>query len=599
MDKISRKTFIKKTSLAGILALSPVGIGMMNGRPLSSPKTKIDDKMMKRLAEGNDKQVEKILQQYSDPHNASMSFGYRNYSANFAALSASYCCNLSKYFQNRELLKHMESIVDDLLKFQNPDGTMDAGNLQSPPDTAFMMENLIKGVQILKLNNSKDLDIIKDKAKLFITKAADTIAEGGIHTPNHRWAVSSVLANVNSLYPKQKYVDRVNDWLGEGVDIDDDGEYSERSKNYARVNNSALIEMARLLDKPELFEPVRKNLMLTYYEMEPNGEVITNNSRRQDQFSIQSIMGSYLFYRYMAIHDNSSEFSSISKTIEGLNDFEQNIVSNSLASFMVEPLLQKELPLDTPMPVNYEKVFPVSSLVRIRRENTTSTLFGGNDWPIMIVSGRSHIPNFFAYRKGEAILRYMRFSTRFFSMGYFRSQGLRQEGNKYILYQKLEAPYYHPLPAEYRNPKGDYKLSPSIDDRFWSKMDFEHRPTTMKTLETTISMQEADGKNELAFLVNGSDKVPVTIELCFASEGKLAGVTESNIGTDNYFLEEGFGKYQVGSDIIEFGPGTVAHKYIQGLEGEKYSTHSGNLRTAGLHVYLTGITPFEHTLKFF
>lgn len=575
--------------------MTPMGIGIISGQPNDPSENEIDENLMKRLAEGNDKQVETLLKLYGNPQENQ--YGFRNYTANFASLAASFCCKNSRYYQVTALVKPMENIVEDLLKNQNADGTMDAGNLQSPPDTAFMMENLVIGTRILQQDKSKVLNDVKIKAKLFITKAADAIAVGGIHTPNHRWAVCSILTNVNSLYPDQKYVDRVNDWLGEQVFIDNDGEYAERSKNYARVNNSALIEVARLLNKPELLDLVRKNLNLTYYQMEPNGELITNNSRRQDQFSIQSIMGSYLFYRYLAIRDNNWEFASISKTIEALDGFAESILDRSLPKFMDEPLLQKYLPTPVLIPVNYEKVFPESSLVRIRRENTTSTLFGGNDWPLVIASGRSHIPNFFAFRKGEAILRYMRFSTRFFSMGYFRSQGLRQEGDKYVLYQKLEVPYYHPLPAERRNSKGDYKHSPSIDDRFWSKMDFESRPTTMKNLETIISLHEDNGRNELTFLTTGSDKVPVTIELCFAANGKLSGVTDA--GTDNYFLEEGYGKYQVGTDVIEFGPGTSAHKYIQGLEGEIYSTHSGNLRTPGLHVYLTGITPFEHNLLFF
>lgn len=597
MSKISRKTFIRQTSIAGALAMSPMGLGIVSGQSTTPERTKIDEGLMKRLAAGNDKQVESLLHLYDNPQESQ--YGYRSYTSNFAACAAAFSCHLSIYYQRSELIKPMESMVDDLLKSQNPDGTMDAGNLQSPPDTAFMMENLVIGTRILSQSNSKELDSIKDKAKQFITKAAETIAVGGIHTPNHRWAVCAILANVNSLYPDKKYVDRANDWLGEHIFIDNDGEYAERSKNYARVNNSAMIEVGRMLDKPELFDLVRKNLKMTYFHMEPNGEVITNNSRRQDQFSVQSIIGSYLFYRYLAIRDNNGEFASIAKTIETLKGFDQEIISRSLPRFMDEPLLQKPLPDPVLVPVNYEKVFPDSSLLRIRRENTTSTLFGGNDWPLIIASGRSHIPNFFTYRKGNAILRYMRFSTRFFSTGYFRSHGLRQEGVRYILSQKLEVPYYHPLPAEYRNNNGDYEHTPSIDGRFWSKMDFVHRPTTMKVLETTISLQEVNGRNELTFFTTGSDKVPVTIELCFQDGGELTEVTRANDGTDNYFLEDGYGKYQVGTDTIEFGPGSVKHRYIQGLEGEMYSTHSGNLRTPGLHVYITGITPFEHKLNFY
>jgi hypothetical protein len=122
-------------------------------------------------------------------------------------------------------------------------------------------------------------------------------------------------------------------------------------------------------------------------------------------------------------------------------------------------------------------------------------------------------------------------------MGYFRSIGLKTDQGNYILYQKLEAPYYHPLPAEFRNPRGDYKLSPSIDDRFWSKMDFEHRPVTIKMLETTITLTENNGSNELTFKTTGSDNVAVTIELCFREGGKLTGVIPQMTGKITIFLK--------------------------------------------------------------
>ncbi len=598
MKKIGRKKFLKQSSIIGAVSLNPFRITISEGQINTLLSGEDPEKpLMTRLVEANDRQVEILIS--GKLTSGSAYGGYRNFSANFASLSAAYYCDLSKYHKNPALIRPMEEIMTYLLKVQNPDGTLDSGNLQSPPDTAFMLEKLCKGANLLEKKQEKALEKVRNDVKIFITKAANTIAEGGVHTPNHRWAISGTLANVNAVYPDKKYVDRILDWLGEGIYIDNDGEYAERSKNYARVNNSAFIETGRLLNMPDLFEPVRKNLRMTYYQMEPNGDLITNNSRRQDQFSIQSIVGSYLFYRFMAIHDNNSEFAAVAKFIEGLKGFEESIINQSLINFMEEPLLLKELPPAAALPVNYVKIFPDSSLVHIRRENTTSTLFGGTDWPFIIASGRSHVPDFFAYRKGNAILRYMRFSTRFFSMGYFRSIGLKTDQGNYILYQKLEAPYYHPLPAEFRNPRGDYKLSPSIDDRFWSKMDFEHRPVTIKMLETTITLTENNGSNELTFKTTGSDNVAVTIELCFREGGKLTGVIPANDGENNYFLESGNAKYESGGDFIEFGPGSAAHKNIRGLEGEKYSTHSGTLRTPGMHVYITGNTPFEHKLRFF
>jgi len=261
--------------------------------------------------------------------------------------------------------------------------------------------------------------------------------------------------------------------------------------------------------------------------------------------------------------------------------------------------LQKALPESAPPPVNFEKFFTTTHLARIRRGDTTTTIFGGVDWPLIIASGRSTSPNFFSFRKGEAILKYMRLSSRFFSMGYFRSEGLKKDGNKYVLYKKLEVPYYQPLPQDKRKADGDYTLSPSIDDRFWNKMAFEDRPTSnVKSLETTVTVEENKGTYEVIFQVTGQDDVAVTIELCFKEGGVLSGVRASEDGEDNYFLEKGMGQYQFGEDAIHFGPGTLAHTYIRGLEGEKYSSHFGSLRTEGIHIYLTGITPFEHKLTF-
>src|SRR6185436_20142838 len=129
------------------------------------------------------------------------------------------------------------------------------------------------------------------------------------------------------------------------------------------------------------------------------------------------------------------------------------------------------------------------------------------------------------------------------------------------------------------------------------KMDFKNRPVSnVKTLNTTITFQETNGTVELEFNITGLKEVPVTIELCFGEGGKLSGVSNSN--DVNNFLEKDFGEYQSGDDKIRFGPGTLAHKLITGLEGERYSTHFGSLKTAGMHVYLTGVTPFNHKLTF-
>jgi hypothetical protein len=282
--------------------------------------------------------------------------------------------------------------------------------------------------------------------------------------------------------------------------------------------------------------------------------------------------------------------------MEGKNDYQQIILDRSLFYFLENKTLQKQLPPSSSLP-NYEKLVPSSHLLRIRKDKVTASFFGGVDWPLIIASGRSCSPNFFTYRKGDAILKYLRLSTAFFSMGYFYSDGLKKVGNSYVLYKKLSVPYYQPLPKDKRNNSGDYKLSPSIDDRFWNKMDFQNRPVSnVKTLETTITFTEKDGAVDLHFDIKGMKDVPVTIELVFKEGGSLNFLTPD--GKANYFLESGIGEYKYGNDTISFGPGATSHKNITDLEGEKYTTHFGALRTEGMHVYITGKTPFSHILKF-
>jgi hypothetical protein len=111
-------------------------------------------------------------------------------------------------------------------------------------------------------------------------------------------------------------------------------------------------------------------------------------------------------------------------------------------------------------------------------------------------------------------------------------------------------------------------------------------------------MARYKGEECLRFSITGMPGVNITIVLCFGDEVLLSGVMPVANGNEDWLLEQGEGSFQVGNDTIRFGPGTVKAKTVTNLEGERYTTHFGSLRTKGKHVYLTGITPFEHTLYF-
>jgi hypothetical protein len=551
-----------------------------------------DDELMKQFNESNDKQVGLLLESVK-PGN--LKFG-RKIAYDFSILTAAYCSEGSKYHHDTQLIDKMDLLVKFLLQAQTADGTVNIGNLESPPDTAFLVEILGAAASILIDDNSAATISIRSQLKEMLLKAGNALATGGVHTPNHRWVICAALAQLHAIYPNKKYTARIEDWLGEGVYNNEDGYYPERSGTYSEVENAAMIAMSRFLNKPHLLQHVRKNLQLWYYHIERDGELLSIDSRRQDQYVPRKSNIMYLPYRYMAIMDNNKLFAAIVKDMEGKNDYQQIILDRSLFYFLENKILQKQMPLPSRLP-DYEKLIPSSHLLRIRKDKITTSLFGGVDWPMIIASGRSCSPNFFTYRKGDAILKYIRLSSAFFSMGYFYSDGLKKTGNSYVLHKKISVPYYQPLPKIKRNNTGDYKLSPSIDDRFWNKMDFKNRPVSnVKNLETVITFNENNGAVELHFDIKGMKEVPVTIELCFKEGGNLDFGSPDAKG--NYFLETGFGEYKSGNDKIRFGPGLSEHKNIADLEGERYSTHFGTLRTEGMHVYITGKTPFSHTLKF-
>ncbi|MEA5261015.1 hypothetical protein VB264_24670 [Arcicella aquatica] len=587
MEHITRQTFLQQCFGLGTLAvLSPI-------MTYAQHESTSDENFYQQIVQANNKEVAKLLTVFS----SDITEIRRRLGFDLANLAAGYAESTSQYYQKEELVIAMTKIIRFILKAQQADGTLNLGNLASPPDTAFILEPLCVAATIFKHNTTPILATLKELLKEFILKAGESLRVGGIHTPNHRWVVSAALAQINDLFPNPAYVKRIDEWLSENIYIDSDGHYLERSMIYAEVTDRCLITMARLLKRPTLLEPVRKNLNLTYFYIEPNGDLVTTDSRRQDQFMTINVLNHYHDYRYLAIKDNNAAFASITKFIEKVKGFDEKIMVDLLPFCLEEPTYLKPLPTPKAPSVNFEKFFKTTNLVRIRKNDTTSTIFGGADFPIIIASGRSTNSNLFAFRKGEAILKYLRFSTDFFSTGYFRSQGITYQDGKYILHQRIEAPYYQPLPKQFKKANGDYKHAPSTDGRFWNKMDFEHRPqSNVKIIDTTISIEEKDGINELIFSSKGTDGISVTIEFCFKEGGQLTGVKEVENSPNNYLLAGKTGEYTYGKDTIKFGQGINQHTKIKSLEGEMYSSHFGTLKTDGMYVYLTGITPFEHKI---
>jgi len=473
-------------------------------------------------------------------------------------------CPESIYYASSNLLQSIEKGAQYLTKNQHSDGTIDllSSNFHSPPDTAFSVDNVAVAYQLISGVKGAEKALIP--LKKYLLKAGEALIVGGIHTPNHRWVVTAALLKLHAIWPDKRYVARAEEWLLEHIDIDPDGQYTEKSAGgYTAIVNRMLIEMAKGLKKPEILDAVRKNLNMTMYYVHPNGEVVTEASNRQDKGTIKFLNSYYYSYRTWALLDQNGEFAAMCKLIDKSSG---NRNSEHLNHFLLEPELWKELPAVKSLPTNYVKSFPYSGIVRIRRGQWDTTILSNN-------------PGFLTFHKGNAVLQGMRIAASFFGKGQFQSGEIKKDGNKWILKNALEGPYYQPYPKDKIDPQGDL-----------SKMPRTVRPKSeVQNLSYQVEISEHEEGILVDFDIKGTEGVPVTLELIFRPGGKLKGVNPIAGKLNSNLFADQEGTYSVGEDTIKFNPGLVVHKGIN-LRGALPSIEAPT-------VYLTGITPFKHTLK--
>jgi hypothetical protein len=499
------------------------------------------------------------------------------------------------------LIAPMTRLADALAAAQFDDGLFDQGAVHSPPDTAFSIVDLGLLYGLLDDDGHPSTAKVRATLKTILRKAGAGLATGGLHTPNHRWKVCAALARINSFWPDARYTRRIDAWLAEGIDQYDAGQYSERSATYAPiVTNPALLTLARLTGRPKLYDTVRRNLEATLHLVEPNGDVETVHSRRQDQKTVKHLSEYWLQFRALALREKDGRFAAVAETVQrrGADQtFDETPLGDFLAEVLDDPEVAAPLPKATAAPSEFTWHDKDSGLVRIGRGATRTSLFGGTDFPDVhaISSGLSTNPTFFKWRKGAAILDSLRLSPQFFSLGHFRAENVERTADGWRLWADVRAGYHLPLPPQHRRPDGRYPLTD--DGRFWSAMDFPHRPKQWRTLHTEVRAAEADGGWNLDVEV-GESEVPLAFELCFRSGGKLTGVEPVPGQKDTYQLVKGYGTYTVGDDVITFGPGNGSGPRQPAVvdPGERYTWMGGDLPVSGPRVLITGRSPLAYRL---
>ena len=465
----------------------------------------------------------------------------------------------SRHHTSGLVKERLKLALDCLARKLTPDGNLDSliTNFNSAPDTAFALYSLCPAVNLARQMKKPELERLIAPV---LQRMARGVARGGVHTPNHRWVMCGALAQAHALFPTPAWLQRVDDWLAEDIDIDADGQYSERSTaGYNAIVDRALTVTAMKLGRPHLLEPVRRNLEAMLYLLHPGYELVTEISKRQDQYTRGVVGGFWLPLRALALKDDNGVYETLAR-LGGPNVWE----------LMEYPELASPGPEPKAAPSDYEKQLPAIGIARIRRGLTSAT---------MMLGGSSRL---FSIRRGKAIVNAVRFAGAFFGKGQFVPTSAERTGDAYVWTQSIDAGYYQPLGDGAKQPVG-------VDQ--WYRMREKRTRTEISKVDYRAELTEIPTGFRLRLLATGTKDLPVAVEISLTGDGELTGCEPAPDVTNGFLL--GHGKetiWRTGTDQIRFGPGRMEHKYTQIRGAEP--------KLAGRSVYVTGFAPFDHTIEF-
>ncbi|MFG2741849.1 hypothetical protein ACGFY0_17580 [Streptomyces chartreusis] len=481
---------------------------------------------------------------------------------------------------------------------QTPSGLFAGGdNVQSPPDSAFTV-NDVCDAHVIAVSAGPELSEAAAVLAEIAGAASESLRTGGVHTPNHRWELCAALARLHRSFPDDRLLDRIDAWLAEGVDIDAEGLYSERSANYAaHVSNPSLLLLADVLDRADLLDAVERNLATTLDLIRPDGTVETVHSRRQDQNRPFPLAPFLPHYRLLAIRTGRGDFSRAARlaAADGIDD------PDLLAETLLTPDLCRVLPTPAAETPRRERYLTTARLA-VRASATAHTVvYGGSDVPghRRIRSGLACNPTFLRLFAGDAVLDAVRLSRGFFDLGPFRAEAVQQlADNRYRLTETLTAAYYQPLPPDLRRDDGAYRMAD--EGRFSAAMAFPDRPRDEVSQTTRVEVDLRDDGADLRIDISGP-RVPWSLELTFRPGGVPDGAVP--IGDGRWCLTTGPMTYRVGDDEIRVEADVEAGEPLAGPDrsdvlrydpGQDHTVVGGTDATTGNRVHLGGLGP--HTL---
>ncbi|MDO3409263.1 hypothetical protein QWJ34_05775 [Saccharibacillus sp. CPCC 101409] len=509
----------------------------------------------------------------------------------------------SAYYRDEELARRLELAARFVLRFQHADGSISPGwtNDHSPPDTAFVVVGYAQLYRLLEKADWEPLLPALEGMRLFLERTLPVLLTGGCHTPNHRWVLCAALGFLHELLGSEAAARRAGEWLAEGMDMTPDGEWTERSNGiYSAVSDIMLIHAARLLDRPELLEPVRLNLRMMVYLVHPSGEIVTDYSGRQDLGRFHDLSPYYLPYAVLARLDGDPLFAGMAELAAGVLDGPGACSVHALTALLLEPELRRDFEAAEAPPERYEKILNGefgrggylqgmeaaghrgvifhsrlhtdfgAPVARIRDGGTSVTLM-------------TETPSFFALRHGAVRLLGVQLAS-VFEPGWVPMQELSRTAEGYELAGEQRKGYYGPIPADRLPPSADSPVSP------WYLLPHHSRPLTHEqSFAVRAQARQTPQGWTLRVRSGGPQQLMAQLALVFGAEGKIASGELVKTGEGRRLWSGGTLRYECGADWIELTGGELGHLAP--------SVREAALPGGCQAVLINFMTPFDKTIE--
>lgn len=234
-----------------------------------------------------------------------------------ARLGAAWLWREELALDRRAVREAMHLALEFIGRRQAPDGRLDLAGMYSPNEVGFTLPGLCETYRRLKEDRGGEWGPFLDRLEQFLRKGADAVVAGEAYTANHRWtAAAGPLAAVHRLWPEDRYLAKIERYLDDGIDCDADGcWYEERSPNYNAVAATGIMVLADQLERPELLDVLKRHGRFLLRMLQPNGEIDSTFSHRQDRHKPGCAPTTYAIARRLAQVTQDGRFTALALSL--------------------------------------------------------------------------------------------------------------------------------------------------------------------------------------------------------------------------------------------------------------------------------------------